>query len=75
MEGILRTLRLYGFASFLRAQKKSTDSRPHGLPSVASAKDGGAEVDLLGCRFELIFSPKLPFTSYLFPFLAKAERN
>jgi len=37
--------------------------------------DGGAKVDLLDCRFELIFSPKLPFTSYLFLFLAKAERN
>ena len=41
MEGILRTLR---FTSLVFAsKKKSTDSKPCGLPSVALAKDGGAE--------------------------------
>ena len=37
--GILRTLR---FTSLVFAsKKKSTDSKPYGLPSVALAKDGG----------------------------------
>ena len=39
MEGILRTLR-YTPLIFAGA-KKSTDSKPYGLPSVALAKDGG----------------------------------
>ena len=38
MEGILRALR-----AFFADAKKSTDGKPDGLPSVASAKDGGAE--------------------------------
>ena len=42
MEGILRTLR---FTSLVFAsKKKSTDSKPYGLPSVALAKDGGGRV-------------------------------
>ena len=39
MEGILRALR---YTSLIFAlQKKSTDSKTNGLPSVALAKDGG----------------------------------
>jgi hypothetical protein len=38
MEGILRSR----FAPFCSA-KKSTDSKPDGLPSVALAKDGGGD--------------------------------
>ena len=41
MEGILRTLRFTPLIFAL--QKKSTDSKPDGLPSVALAKDGGAK--------------------------------
>ena len=42
MEGILRALR---YTSLIFAlQKKSTDSKTNGLPSVALAKDGGANV-------------------------------
>ena len=44
MEGILRTLRLR-LRLFLQA-KKSTDSKPCGLPSVALAKDGGGRTNL-----------------------------
>ena len=41
MEGILRALR---YTSLIFAlQKKSTDSKTNGLPSVALAKDGGGE--------------------------------
>ena len=40
MEGILRTLR---FTPLFYKQKKSTDDNPCGLPSVALAKDGGAD--------------------------------
>ena len=30
-------------SAYFALQKKSTDSKPYGLPSVALAKDGGAE--------------------------------
>ena len=74
-EGIRRLAPSDDSAPFLLRKKKATDSRPSGLPSIASATDGGAKVDLLDCRFELVFSPQSPFTNNLFPYLAKAERN
>ena len=40
MEGILRRR----FAPFADAKKKSTNSNPDGLPSVALAKDGGGNI-------------------------------
>ena len=42
--GILRTLRYTPLIFAL--QKKSTDSKPYGLPSVALAKDGGGRTKL-----------------------------
>ena len=51
MEDILRTLR-YTPLIFAGA-KKSTDSKPDGLPSVALAKDGGGETNLTYDIFKL----------------------